>query len=88
MSATTVRDEQRVARVRDQRREPIGDPEAALGGGQQHDAAVRGDAAAVEGCGDFLAADGWKANGSIVSSDMAGVARRDRVDGMVSTPNP
>ena len=56
-----VRDEQRVARVRDQRREPIGDPEAALGGSQQHDAAVRGDAAAVEGGGDFLAADGWKA---------------------------
>ena len=56
-----VRDEQRIARVRDQPREPSGDPQAALCGSQQHDAAVRRDASTVEGGGDFLAADGWKA---------------------------
>ena len=55
-----VRHEQRIARVGDQARQPVRDPQAALGGGQQHDAAIGGDATTVEGRGDFLAADGWK----------------------------
>ena len=55
-----VRHEQRVARIGNQICQPISDPQTPLGRGQQHDAAVRGDPAAVEGGSDFLAADGWK----------------------------
>ncbi len=56
-----VRHQQRVARVSDQRRQSLRDPHAPLGGSQQHYPAVGGDASAVERCGDFLAAYGWKA---------------------------
>ena len=55
-----VRHEQRIASVGDQPRQSLGNPQAALGGGQQHHAAVRGHPPAVEGSGEFLAADGWK----------------------------
>jgi len=55
-----VRDEQRIARISDQRRQALGKAQASFGGGQQHHAAIGGDATAVEGRGDFLAADGWK----------------------------
>jgi len=55
-----VRHEQWVARVGDQPRKSIGDPQPALGSGQQHDAAIGGDPAAVEVSDDFLAAHGWK----------------------------
>ena len=69
-----VRHQQRIARIGDHRRQPVGDPETPLGRGQQHHAAVGGDAPAIEGGGDFLAVDGWKLNGSRLSSVMAGVA--------------
>ncbi len=55
-----VRHEQGIARIGNQPRQPIGDPQAALGSRQQHDAAVGGDPAAVEVSDDFLAAHGWK----------------------------
>jgi len=64
-----VRHEQGVARVGDQAGEAIGDPQTALGGGQQHDAALGGEASAVEVSDDFLAAHGWKQQ------------RRDRIVG-------
>ncbi len=56
-----VRDTLRLARVADQRRQPLDDTQAALGGRQQHDAAIGGQPSAVKGSGDFLASDGWKA---------------------------
>ena len=58
-----VRHQQRVARVRDQRRQLLRDAQPPLGSGQEHHAAVGGDASAVECSGDFLASDGWKAEG-------------------------
>ncbi len=49
-----------MATIRKRVREPVGDPQTTLGHRQQHDAAVRREATAVEiGC-DFLAGDGWK----------------------------
>ncbi len=53
----------RVARVGDQRRQPVTQAKVALGRGQQHDAAVRGQPPAVEGGDHLLAADRWKAEG-------------------------
>ncbi len=53
-------DEQRVARVGDQPGQAIGQAKATLGGGQQQDAPIGGDPAAIKGGGDFLAAHGWK----------------------------
>jgi hypothetical protein len=58
-------------------------PYAPLGSGHKHHTPTRGEAAAIERRSEFLASDG-----SIVSSCMAGVARADRVNGMVSTPDP
>jgi hypothetical protein len=55
-----VRDARRVAGVWDTARETFRDPKPPLGQRQQHDAAIRGDPAAVEGGCDFLAGDGWK----------------------------
>ena len=55
-----VRHEQRIARVGDQPGKTIGQADAPLGGGQQHDATIGGDPAAIKGGRDFLAADGWK----------------------------
>jgi hypothetical protein len=55
-----VRHQQRIARVGNQRRQPWGKSDAPLGSGQQHHAAVGGEATAIERRGDFLAADGWK----------------------------
>jgi len=55
-----VHDEQRVAWVRDQPGQAIGQAKPTLGGGQQHDAAIGGDPPAIKGRGDFLAAHGWK----------------------------
>ncbi len=52
--------EQRVARIGDQACQALSNAQAPFSGGQQHDAAVGGEASAVEGSGDLLAADGWK----------------------------
>lgn len=52
-----------VAGVWDTARETFRDPKPPLGQRQQHDAAIRGDPAAVEGGCDFLAGDGWKGKG-------------------------
>jgi hypothetical protein len=59
-----------------------------LGGSQEHHDAVGSDASTVKRSDDLLASDGWKPNSSTVSSGMAGVARNDRVNGVVSTPSP
>jgi hypothetical protein len=83
-----VGDKGRVARVRDQPRQLRRDPQAPLHHAEQQHAAIRGDAPAVKGGDQLLAANGWKTKGRIVSSDMAGVARCVGVDGMASTPNP
>ena len=55
-----VPDPLRIAPVADRRGEPVGQLQAPLGRGQQHNAAVRGDPSAVEGDGDLLASNGWK----------------------------
>lgn len=55
-----VCDPRRIASIRKCARKTISDLQTALGQRQQHDAAVRREATAVEiGC-DFLARDGWK----------------------------
>ncbi len=55
-----VRHQGRIARIGDQPRQPVSDPQAPLGSRQQHDAAIGGDPATIKGRGDFLAARGWK----------------------------
>ena len=52
--------QQRIARIGDQRRKPIGDAKLLLDCGEQHYAAIGRDASAVERSGDFLAFDGWE----------------------------
>ena len=59
MSAT-LRHQQRIARISDQRREPVGDAERSFDRREQHHAAIGGDAPAIERGGDFLALDGWE----------------------------
>ena len=49
-----------IAPIRDEARQPLGDPEPALGLGQEHDAAVGRQAPAIESGGDLLAGNGWK----------------------------
>lgn len=41
-------------------RQSLGDPESAFRHGEQHDAAIRRNASAIERSCDFLALDGWK----------------------------
>ena len=55
-----VRHEQRIARIGDQSREPIRDPQLPLHRAEQHDAAIGCDASTIEGGGQLLATDGWK----------------------------
>ena len=55
-----VRHEQGIAVIGNQPCQPVSDSQAALGGGQQHDAAVRGDPATVKGGSNLFAAHGWK----------------------------
>ena len=58
-----VRNVRRVSRVSDQSGERSGHGAASFGKGEQRDAAVRGEPAAIEcGC-DFLARDGWQGEG-------------------------
>ncbi len=83
-----VRDEQWIAWVRDQPREPTGDPHPPLGRAQQHHAAIRGEPSAIEVGGDFLAADRWKQErrGRILGHGGCGSACSG--EWMASTPNP
>ncbi len=69
--------QRRVARIGDQPGQAPGHAQAALGGGQKHDAAVRRHAAAIEGSGELLAADGWKEEGCgrIIGHGGCGAAR-------------
>ena len=55
-----VRYKQRVARVRDQPRQPFRYPQLPLHNAQQHDTTVGCDASAVEGRNDLLAFNSWK----------------------------
>ena len=56
----TVRHQQRIARVIDQRREPVGNADLLLDGTEQHHAAIGGETTAIEGGGDFLAQHRWQ----------------------------
>lgn len=69
--------QRRVARVGDQPGEAPGHAQAALGGGQQQDAAIGRQATAIEGRGDLLASDGWqgKRQGRIVGHGGCGALR-------------
>ncbi len=58
-----VRHAGRIAPIRDDARQPLGDAKAALGLGQEYDAAVGRQASTVERGGDLLAAHGWKREG-------------------------
>ena len=55
-----VHDPARIASIRDHRRELLGDAQPPRGLGEQQDAAVRGQASAVEGSCELLAPNGWK----------------------------
>ena len=55
--------QQRVARIGDQLGQTLGNAQAPLGSRQQHHATVGGDAPTIEGCGEFLASNGWKTEG-------------------------
>ena len=44
----TVRHQQRIARIGNQTRQALGDPDAPLGSSQQHHAAIGGEAATIE----------------------------------------
>jgi hypothetical protein len=75
--AQNVDDAVGIAPVGDLGRQLCANPEAAIGGGQQHDAAIRSDPPAIEGGDHLLAGSSWKsgkAKGSSVSSGMTGVA--------------
>ena len=52
-----MRDKRRITRVRDQGGEAVSDPELPLRCAQQQDAAVRGEASAIEICHHLLAAN-------------------------------
>jgi hypothetical protein len=54
---------QRVAPVTDDRRKLCGNAKPALGRRQNHHAAIRRDAPAIESGCDLLAVDGWKSEG-------------------------
>ena len=82
-----VRHKVRIARVGDQGRELVGDPQTPLGGGEQHHAAIGRDASAIERGGDFLARDGWEMERQQAIFGHGGCGSRGRVDRMASTPN-
>ncbi len=56
----TVRHQQRIARIGDQPRQPMGNPDTSFGSSQKHHAAIRGETTAIERRGEFLASDGRK----------------------------
>ena len=80
MSAQRMRDARRIAAVGKTARQPIRHAKPTLGHRQQHDAAVRGEAAAIESGCDFLARNGWKRERQeiIVGHGERGVARKAR----------
>ena len=53
-------DQGRIARVGDQRGDPIDNADPPVGQGQQGNAAIGGDAPAIEGGADFLAPHAWQ----------------------------
>ena len=55
-----MRHGQGIARIGNQPCQSVGGPQAVLGSRQQHDAAIRGEASAVEVGDDPFAAHGWK----------------------------
>jgi hypothetical protein len=81
-----VRDKLPIARVADQPRQPLNDTQAALGRSQQHDAPSEVSRPPSKAAVTFLRPTAGKPNGSIVSSDMAGVARCDRGNGWLRHP--
>ena len=84
----TVRHQQWIARIGDQPRHPMCNPYAPLGSGHKHHTPIRGEAAAIERRSEFLTSDGWKTKRRNRIVMQAGVARADRLNGMVSTPDP
>ena len=82
----TVRDEQRIARICDQRRQALGKAQAWFGVGQQHDAASEVMRSPSNAAVTFLRPTAGNRNGTAKSSDMAGVARRNYVSGWLRHP--
>ena len=68
-----------IAPVWDDSREPVRDGEPTGGLGQEEDAAIRGQAAPVEGGCELLAAHGWKRERE---SGRIGHGGRGRLDGV------
>jgi hypothetical protein len=56
-------DQSRIVPVAETIGQEVGQTQAAFRLAQQHQAAVRGDQATVEGCRHLLATDGWKIEG-------------------------
>ena len=77
-----MRDARRVATVREQASETVGDPEASFSHGEQHDPAVGREAAAVKISCDFLARDGWKREGQNRIVDHGGRGWRETREGL------
>ena len=73
-----------IAPIRDEARQPLGDPEPALGLGQEHDAAVGRQAPAIESGGDLLAGHGWKREGRSCIVRHGGCGSLERCAGSVS----
>lgn len=71
-----------LAWIMDRRGQPVGQLQATLGCGQKHDAAIRGDAAALEGGCDLLAPNGWKRERQQRIVGYGGCSSRDAVEGL------
>jgi len=75
-----------IATIREAARQSLGDAKAALCHREQHNAAVRGQATAVEiGC-DFLTRDGWKRERQKIIVFHGGRGWRVVGKGLASTP--
>ena len=70
-----VNNPRRVAPIGDLRSKLVGDPHAPLRQGQQHHAAVRSDAPAIERGGDLLAVDRWQRERQQAIVDHGGCGR-------------
>lgn len=78
----------RIASIRDHGRELLGNAQSASGLSEQQDAAVRGQAPAVESSCELLAPHGWKRERQTRRIDHGGRGRLDLVWGLASAPNP